>query len=67
MKGKPKFEYGDLVDFQLTKTDSVTGTIYIVDKFGTFDYPYDVSYDIMSEDKKVLYKHIPEKDVKAHE
>ena len=61
MLGKPKFKYGDLVSFDLiiegTKT-TITGTIYIIDAYGTFEDSSDVSYDIMSEN--CLYKHVRE-------
>lgn len=63
MKGNPKFKYGDKVQF--TSSDGIIriGTIYIVDKYGTWDNPSDVSYDILQEIEggdKCLYKHITE-------
>lgn len=64
MKGKPQFKVGDKVRFFVQDT-MYTGHIYIVDAYGTFDYPDDVSYDIMLEDERCLYKHIPEIYVSA--
>ena len=65
MKGQPKFKYGDKVTFTWGKDEEKEGTIYIIDKYGTWDDPSDVSYDIMSEDngRKCLFKHITEKYV----
>ena len=64
MIGKPKYEVGDSVKFNINGEEKV-GTIYIVDKYGTFKDDSDVSYDIMSEydGAKCLFKHISEKDV----
>ena len=64
MKGKPQFKVGDKVRFFVQDT-MYTGYVYIVDAYGTFEYPDDVSYDIMLEDEKCLYKHIPEIYVSA--
>lgn len=64
MKGKPQFKVGDKVRFFVQDT-MYTGYVYIVDAYGTFDYPDDVSYDIMLEDERCLYKHIPEIYVSA--
>lgn len=65
MKGHPKFKYEEKVTFKFL--DKVKeGTIYIIDEYGTWDDPSDVSYDIMStsdEGKRCLYKHISEKFV----
>lgn len=64
MKGKPKFKYGEKVQFKFGD-EIKEGTIYIIDKYGTWDDPSDVSYDIMStfEGKECLFKHISEKYV----
>lgn len=59
MKGKPKFKEGDMVEFEW-KGETKVGEIYIVDKYGTFDNPSDVSYDIYVEKDNVLYKHYTE-------
>jgi hypothetical protein len=63
MKGKPKFKYEEKVKFKFG--DKIKeGTIYIIDEYGTWDDPSDVSYDIMSttdDGRKCLFKHITEK------
>lgn len=62
MRGKPKFKYEEKVKFKLGE-EIKEGTIYIIDEYGTFSDPSDVSYDIMSEldGRKCLFKHITEK------
>lgn len=62
MRGKPKFKYNEKVKFQLGE-EIKEGTIYIIDEYGTFSDPSDVSYDIMStyEGRDCLFKHITEK------
>lgn len=62
MRGKPKFEVGDAVRFGFEGYEKV-GVIYIVDKYGTFEDPTDVSYDILVETENILYKHFPERKV----
>ena len=58
MIGKPKYKVGDFVSFVL-EDKVINGSVYIVDKFGTFEDDSDVGYDIMTED--CLYKHINER------
>ena len=58
MKGNPKFKLGDIVKFQLEET-VYEGTVCVVDKFGTFENPNDVSYDVII-DGKGIFKHITE-------
>ena len=62
MRGKPKFKYEEKVKFKLGE-EIKEGTICIIDKYGTFSDPSDVSYDIMGEldGRKCLFKHITEK------
>lgn len=60
MRGKPKFKIGDVVSF-ICGEEYKKGTIWIVDAYGTFSDPTDVSYDIMVESENMLYKHINEK------
>lgn len=62
MLGKPKYKEGTTVKF-IVCGKSKTGVIWIVDKYGTWNYTEDVSYDIMVESENCLYKHIPEKYV----
>ena len=71
MKGKPKFKEGQRVKFDFGKEGFFEGNIYIIDKYGTFEDPSDVSYDIMVEpedskgkfDTQCLFKHVSEKYV----
>ena len=62
MKGHPKYQYGNLVKFELNG-EIKEGTVYIIDKYGTFEDDSDVSYDILVNNEKeyCLYKHINEK------
>ena len=60
MKGKPKFKIGDLISFDWGKNERKTGHVYIIDKYGTFEDPSDVSYDIFVKEDNCLYKHIRE-------
>lgn len=62
MLGKPKYKEGTTVKF-IFRNELKTGVIWVVDRFGTFDYKEDVSYDIMVESENMFYKHIPEKYV----
>jgi hypothetical protein len=59
MKGNPKYKFGDHVKFKL-KGETISGTVYIVDQFGTFEDDSDVSYDILNADHNCIYKHIRE-------
>lgn len=66
MIGQPKYNYGDKVSFKFPTPDGVDtfeGTIYIIDAYGTWDDPSDVSYDILSKSENCLYKHISEREV----
>lgn len=63
MKGNPKYQYGNLVKFELNG-EIKEGTIYIIDKYGTFEDDSDVSYDILVGNENCLYKHINEKYIK---
>lgn len=65
MRGHPKFKHEEKVKFQCGD-EIKEGTIYIIDEYGTFSDPSDVSYDIMSvmdDGRKCLYKHVTEKFV----
>lgn len=65
MKGHPKYQYGNLVKFELNG-EIKEGIVYIIDKYGTFEDDSDVSYDILvkNENEHCLYKHINEKYLK---
>ena len=62
MKGEPKFKLGQLVKFNFGN-EKKEGIIFIIDKFVCFEYPDDVSYDILNEKDNCLYKHVQEKEV----
>lgn len=64
MRGHPKYKLGNKVKFQFND-EIKAGKIYIIDKYGTFQDPTDVSYDIMVDHNGVdwLFKHIPETEV----
>ena len=72
MLGKPKYNYKDVVSFNISeddKTYTLIGKIYIIDSHGTFMDNSDVSYDIMVEEGEYpmsypcLFKHIREDQV----
>ena len=64
MIGKPKFKLDDIVSFTCNGNgETKTGTVFTVDRFGTFFCKSDVCYDIMVESENCLYKHIEEKYV----
>lgn len=61
--GRPKYRRGECVMFSYG-SDDIYGWIAVVDAYGTFGQPREVSYDIEGIDgtqcDKTLYKHIPE-------
>lgn len=59
MKGNPLYQEGDVVRFRIADR-TVIGTIFVVDKYGTWEDASDVSYDIMVTSENTFYKHIPE-------
>lgn len=66
MKGYPKYKIGDKVQFTLNNEGTFHGSIFIIDSYGTFEDPSDVSYDIMVDNygpkkEQCLFKHITEK------
>lgn len=69
MIGKPKFNYEDIVEFEIDGK-KLTGEIQVIDRWGTFFDDSDVSYDILVKNdpkfggESCLYKHISEKCVK---
>lgn len=68
--GKPLFKYGDTVGFfyRIYGEDEdifCTGTIEIIDRYGTFEQNIEPSYDIMvnnyrGSESPVLFKHVRE-------
>ena len=68
MIGKPKFKLNETVSFTCNGNgETKTGTVFTVDRFGTFFCKSDVCYDIMIESENCLYKHIEEKYVSKKE
>ena len=66
MRGYPKFDYDDVVCFEIDGNQKI-GTICIIDRYGTFFDDSDVSYDILVESENMLYKHIKEPRVQKYE
>lgn len=69
MIGKPKFKYGDVVEF-MYNNEKIVGTVEIIDSYGTHFDKSDVSYDIMCDNYKgqpMFFKHVREDGVKKHE
>ena len=74
MIGKPKYNCADIIKFKLEGKEYI-GEVWIIDKYGTWNDPSDVSYDILVEDafkegdeyykpgkdNSCLFKHITEK------
>ena len=68
MLGMPKYKKDDLVTFKFTRRGQdivLTGKVFIIDPYGTFDQSEEVSYDIMAPDpwnggEMCLFKHVPE-------
>lgn len=56
---EPKYDYGDTVSF-MSNNRIVSGEVYIIDRYGTFEQNEEPSYDIMvgEGDNRILYKHI---------
>ena len=68
---QPIFETGDTVKFKM-QNKTYQGTVYIVDRFGTFEQNEEPSYDIMAENVEMsdgsiapecLIKHIRESEL----
>ena len=63
----PKFEFGDVVKFDIEmlngKTSTFTGYVIIIDKCGTFEQNKEPSYDILELELNTLFKHIVEHEV----
>lgn len=58
MLGKPKYTYGDIVEFDCN--GKKTGVVAIIDKYGTFEQNEEVSYDILNKEENMLYKNCRE-------
>ena len=62
---KPKFEYNDIVSFEIqmskdVKPITLEGTIAIIDRNGTFEQNEEPSYDIYVPSMNTLFKHFRE-------
>lgn len=69
MIGKPRFKYGDVVEF-MYNNEKIVGTVEIIDSYGTYFDKSNVSYDIMCDNykgKPMFFKHVREDGVKKHE
>ena len=62
MVGNPKYNRGQFVKFEVDG-EIMEGTIAIIDTYGTWADPSDVSYDILVETENCLYKHVEERMV----
>ena len=64
----PKYNYNDIVSFKIKDENDIehilTGKVYIIDRYGTFEQHEEVSYDIMvdnyNNENSCLIKHIRE-------
>ncbi len=65
--GQPKYKLNDIVTFEYLR-EILTGKIYIVDAYGTFEQNEEPSYDIMVDDESswTLYKHVRESWIVEH-
>lgn len=60
-KSKKILKTGTDVSFKIVvgnKEAEKYGSVYIVDRYGTFEHPREVSYDVMCNDENTLYKHL---------
>lgn len=64
MLGRPKFKRDDKVCFEWNGILK-TGSIFIVDAYGTFFQADEPSYDVMVEADNCLYKHLLESAVRS--
>ncbi len=64
MKGKPKYKCGETVSFKLGD-EVISGTIEIIDMYGSYFDDTDVCYDILANN--ILYKHINEQNINGTE
>lgn len=56
---EPKYDYGDIVSFTVDGR-RVSGEVYIIDRYGTFEQNEEPSYDVMvcEGDARILFKHV---------
>ena len=71
MLGFPKYKRDDMVTFKFRRNGQdivITGKVFIIDPFGTFDQTAEVSYDVIAPDpwnrgEICLFKHVPESNI----
>ena len=69
--GKPKYNYNDVVSFELEhngKTYLCTGKVYMVDKYGTLEQNEEAGYDVIVDNflggkEPCLVKYIRESSI----
>lgn len=61
--GKPKYRWGDMVEWEWNPNENKSGNIEIVDAYGTSDQNLEPSYDIFVEKENCVYKHICESEI----
>lgn len=61
--GKPKYRWGDMVEWAWGPDGKKTGKVENVDAYGTFEQNIEPSYDIFVEDENCVYKHICESEI----
>lgn len=70
--GNPKYTYDDEVSFVIEDKDNtytLTGKVYIIDSYGTFEQNDEPSYDVMVNEGEYpiiypcLFKHIRESQI----
>ena len=58
------YKKGELVQFDLDG-EVITGSIEIIDRYGTFEQCEEPSYDIYRKDNNTLYKHVRQSLIKG--
>lgn len=61
--GKPSYQWGDIVQFSWGADCVKTGTVQVVDAYGTFEQNLEPSYDILVDEDNCIYKHICESEI----
>ena len=65
VSGDHKYNKGDMVEFEVFDGVIKTGTVWVVDAYGTMEQDEEASYDICVEagEDRCLYKHVKESKV----
>lgn len=56
------YDYGEKVFFDLNG-ETISGTVEIIDRYGTFEQNEEPSYDIYRKSNNTLYKHIRQSSI----